>query len=1162
MGDRLEKGSSAVRKRIEGHTFTDEGGEEYEASEFGGFGDYFRRKKIKLQNLDVELRAAAGEKPQIFKGIVAHVTGYTQPPLHVLHKELVQHGAGFLQYLDSKTMATHIIASTMPPKKALEFAKYRVVKPAWVTDSIEAGRLLPWTEYRIIDEGPRQKTIKFDGGKLTSQVTQQSPRGYREQTENSFYTSQFQKSSPHNLQKSSSPFQPASTRKSSLAVVDNIEEVDEMAIDLVGDLDAQETPSPALFATEGKSQRIIPQGDPGTPSKKAPVTMPRDWQGQDGSGKAETGGDIMAEKVLTSEEHNAMLLADPKIRKSSTANPDFLKQFYSESRLHHLSTWKAQLKVRLQKMAADKGPVPKGIRKKGSRRYIMHVDFDSFFCAVSLKKAPEFRDKPAVVAHSTGSGSEIASCNYPARKFGVKNGMWMKRALELCPDLKILPYDFPAYEEASERFYEAILDIGGVVQSVSIDEALIDVTNIILAGTGSEGVGVSEGSIWREQEEADKIASTLREQIKLKTECNVSVGIGGNVLLAKIALRKAKPAGQYQIRPEGVFDILDDLKVDDLPGVAFSISGKLDEIGIKFVKDIRQASKERLTSALGPRTGEKLWDYARGIDKTEVGEQPIRKSVSADVNWGIRFINQEEAEEFVRNLSKELERRLLNEGVKGKHLSMKIMRRALDAPLDPAKHLGHGKCDTFNKSVTFGVATYDGEVIGKEAVAILRSYKFSPGDLRGLGVQMTKLEPLKASTAGPDGSQKRLNFGAFVTAPKRQRSEHIDEIESPEKPKRAAQDSYEGDPITEDPVTPRKLKVHPALSLAKANAADEKATTPLNIAGTQFIVPGHPDPDVVHELPQDIRTKLFAQIRRKSAARSATASPTACRPQSPGLTDEIPSGFDPEVFNALPEEMKAEVLASYRQQRPRGSSQNKVTLTPGKDGFTAERARPKNTPTKGGIKDMFSRAKERETKKQDAQARSAQTSFGTDAGYSADESHDDVESIPDLDPEFLAELPESVRREVIEDHRRQKRAKAVAPIYSRLPSRHDTDEDETADAPETMDFPAPLPKIGFSYSGATEIADIKKMIKVWYDSSHSSGPHRKDVVILERYFEKVITEERNMEKVRLLMKWLTWMVDEGKDGKGKDVWKKAIGSIKLAVDEAMRKRGLGAMKYD
>lgn len=82
MGGLLDKNSSLVRKRIEEHKFEDEGGEEYEGSEFNGFGDYFRRKKIKLQNLDAAMRENS-DKPQIFKGIVAHVTGYTQPPLHM-----------------------------------------------------------------------------------------------------------------------------------------------------------------------------------------------------------------------------------------------------------------------------------------------------------------------------------------------------------------------------------------------------------------------------------------------------------------------------------------------------------------------------------------------------------------------------------------------------------------------------------------------------------------------------------------------------------------------------------------------------------------------------------------------------------------------------------------------------------------------------------------------------------------------------------------------------------------------------------------------------------------------------------------------------------------------------------------------------------------------
>ncbi|GAB1310912.1 deoxycytidyl transferase [Madurella fahalii] len=1174
MGSRLEKNSAAQLKRIANHEFTDEDGEEYEASEFNGFGDYFRRKKLKLQNLDVELRAAAPDKPQIFKGVLAHVNGYTQPPLHVLHRELVQHGAGFLQYLDSKTMATHIIASAMPPKKAVDFTKYRVVKPAWVIDSIKAGKLLPWTDYRVIDDSPRQKTIKFDRGRMFSQATQQSSSaGYREQTENSFYTNQLQKSAP------SSPFQSESATKPAQLELEGIADVDDMDVDAL--VERPLIPEPGIRDTGAASTDRASDGE----------DKPGEMVGNESRGppKQPPSG-----KPMTSEEHNAMLLSDPKIRKSSTANPDFLKQYYSESRLHHLSTWKAQLKSRLQSLAAEKAPAAKRIKRaSGSRRYIMHVDFDSFFCAVSLKQAPDYRDKPAVVAHSTGSGSEIASCNYPARKFGVKNGMWMKRALELCPDLKILPYDFPAYEEASRQFYDAILAVGGVVQSVSIDEALVDITDIVLSDSGSKGLGISEGSVWREQEKADEIASNLRAEIKKKTDCHVSVGIGGNVLLAKIALRKAKPAGQHQIRPEEVLDILSDLKVEDLPGVAYSIGGKLEEIGVKLVKDIRQTSKERLVSILGPKTGEKLWDYARGIDRTEVGEQPIRKSVSADVNWGIRFVSQDEAEEFVYNLCKELERRLLNEGVKGKNLTMKIMRRAMDAPLDPAKHLGHGKCDTFTKSAAFGVATNDAGQISKEAVAILRSYKFSPGDLRGLGVQMTKLEPLKPSAA-PDGSQRKLNFGNLTTAPaaKKAKTEPIDDDISLPNPRHPSGQEFERDPITVDPLTPRKPKVHPALALARANAADEKANSPLNMMGTQFIIPSNPDPAVLAELPHDIRSRLVNQAKAKKRSSPATtappsreASPTVAKSRSlsPALTTttdeiEIPSDVDLEVFNALPEEMKAEVLASYggrkqqqRQGRSGGHGQTVLPQSPRRD-RVIHLPKEKSTPTRrddGGIKGLFSRARERE-RKQDAEVGLRPTSFATGAQQQQLEQQvEDNELISDLDPDVLAELPEDVRREVVEDHRRQMLAQMSGLSYRQPPApprgggaAADEDDIVLPRGQTRLAFPAKPPKVMFPQSGLTSFGEIKDMLGVWHNVTKEDGPHRADVEVFERYIKKVVSVERDMEKARRLVKWLEWAVEEeGVEGKGKEYWREALGSVKGAVQGAMKERGLGAMDF-
>lgn len=1211
MGSRLEKGSSAVRKRIEEHTFSDEAGEEYEGSAFGGFNDYFRRKKIKLQNLDADLRENSA-KPQIFKGIVAHISGYTQPPLHVLHKQLVQHGAGFIQYLDSKTMATHIIASSLTPKKAIEFKDYRIVKPAWVVDSIAAGRMLAWSEYRVVDEGARQKLIKFDDGKLSSQA-HTPQRGYKEQTQNSFYTAQFKSSanpanrfgnSPSAFQKpTSSNFAP-STKLQPLESIED--DYDEPVVDRLGGKELRtSSPTPTQHQEQQpcgensaesldtqKMQLDEPPSKSNTPAVQDRADKSR--RPEEPPENAMSDARSLPKGPMTSEEHNAWLLSDPRMRKSSTANPDFIQQYYAESRLHHLSTWKAELKSKMQRLANEKGLGSNKVMKRrpGSRRYIMHVDFDSFFCAVSLKSAPEYVDKPTVVAHGTGTGSEIASCNYPARTFGVKNGMWMKRALDLCPDLKVLPYDFPGYENASKLFYEAILELGGVVQSVSIDEALVDVTSLVLNSSGSDGHGVSEGSVWREQEKANNLATELRACIKEKTGCNVSVGVGGNILLAKVALRRAKPAGQYQIKPEEVLDFLGGLKVEDLPGVAYSIGGKLEEMSIKLVKDVRDTSKERLVSTLGPKTGEKLWEFSRGIDRAEVGDQPVRKSVSAEVNWGIRFLNQQEAEEFILNLCKELERRLLNEGVKGKHLTMKIMRRSLDAPLDPAKHLGHGKCDTFNKSSIFGVATHNAETMGKEAVSILRSFKFSPGDLRGLGVQLQKLEPLKPSGA-PDGSQRRLNFGASgagaggtpskkTTVPLAKGADDISDFGSPEQSKTINHPTTREmceDPIAEDPITPRKPKhssIHPALALARANEADEKATTPLNMMGTQFLMPTHPDAAVIAELPQDIRSRLMVQqSRRKPSAPSSReqspavhgdAARTLSRAQSPAVAENaIPPDIDPEVFNALPDDVKAEVLASYGLQRDQAAPIQ--PQSPRRDRIIP-RPQPKKSPAKrgrGGIRGMLSRSRE---KQRDATAGRVQTNFVTALNRRA-ALDNAVEGIEELDPAFLAELPEEVRRELIEDHRRRKLAqKAGLGLNLHAPGRRgaaNRPREATSGGQTTIAFPKPPPKVSFTATSLTSVQEVKDMLSAWHRETKDEGPHSADVEVFEKYLARVVTEERDMQKARELVNWLEWIIEEedepGDGQKSKEGWKESLDSVKKAIQRSLDDRGLGPMVF-
>ncbi|MCJ1363417.1 deoxycytidyl transferase [Acarospora aff. strigata] len=1198
MGSRLDANSTAVRKRIEKHTFEDEKGEEYESSRFGGFTDYFRRKKIKLQNLDAERRSNSTGNPPIFRGIVAHVNGYTQPSLNDLHALIVSYGGGFMQYLDGKTTVTHIIASNLTPKKKIEFRRYRIVKPAWVVDSVQAKKLLPWDAYRVLDEGVGQQVLGFDDGKVVSQVNSQQ-RGYRDQTDKSWYTSQV-KGVAQQLATGEVEAEIDNNRKS-LSSSTHLLGADHDNAHRENDHENDRLYGPISLETRDSTSAVPhPDIQRPPPHTLAHTTLSEPTEGTDPSPFDEQGfrdsnsaldqpkspgPDHVTDdneslhpqsqlndedglndtpwankSALTAEEHNAVLLADPRVWKSTVVNPDFLKQYYQESRLHHLSTWKADLKAQLQALTAEKSPSQQARSKPapGTRRYILHVDFDSFFAAVSLRKFPQYIEQPAVVAHGGGSGSEIASCNYPARNFGIKNGMWMKAAQQLCSDLKVLPYDFPAYEEASRSFYEAVLSTGGIVQSVSVDEALVDLSVTCIAAGGHDGKAVSEGSIWREQAKADEIAQGLRDRIKIATGCAVSVGIGGNILLAKVALRKAKPAGQYQIKPEEVLEILGGLTVQDLPGVAYSIGGKLEEIGVKLVKDIREISKEKLVSTLGPKTGEKIWEYARGIDRTEVGEQVVRKSVSAEVNWGIRFVTQAQAEEFVQSLCDELHRRLTEQKVKGRQLTMKIMRRAADAPLDPPKHLGHGKCDTYNRSLVLGVATNAREVIRREAVSILRGFGFSPGELRGIGIQMTKLEPLRFSIDGqPESSQKRLQF-------------KISEL-----PRDRFMESE--DPILDDvEILPHKNEVA-SRHLATATIFDSPAAgpqKPLNTLGTQFMLPTQVDPSVLAELPDDIRSKFQQQRLPTSNSSSREQTPfERAMPESPRLRlDTLPnlSQLDQETLDALPDDVRTEIMSFYTKSPRKIQSQSLLPQSPRKVRSIAL-PRKQTTPTKRRI-GLLSRG--RATSKFDSKSTLTQSNFVATritnnnlkptTPFATTESESE-----EVSPDFLDALPEDIRREVLAQQRRDRLKKrggidvnAKKRLHNRPHRNHGAPGGGVGQ--RRLRLPPRAPKPTFTAEKLSALPELRDAVSAWYGEFLDDGPYREDVDALVKYLGRVVVEERDMSKAVALVKWLGWVVDEGGgggNGDGQGAWREALETVRQGVQDMVRRRGLGSVEF-
>ncbi|KAJ6606232.1 hypothetical protein DFH09DRAFT_1353423 [Mycena vulgaris] len=520
-----------------------------------------------------------------------------------------------------------------------------------------------------------------------------------------------------------------------------------------------------------------------TESVKAGLLLPwKDFEFVQGARSQRTLGAPPKDEQLpsyaadASNPHAQRAMADPKWRGAHTsAAPGFIKGYFEHSRLHFMSATKAELVREAQARAEAKeeqqqedlmldvaphSPV-KG-KARAEERVIMHCDFDCFFVAAGLLSRPDFRGKPVVVCHSQGtqggssSTSEIACASYEARASGIKNGMSLQQARKLCPTVLTMPYEFERYKELALKFYTILFTHADDLEAVSIDEALIDVTT---AASRLRSAAASAGS---PHDALKDFAETIRAKVKAATGCEISVGISHNVLLARLATRRAKPAGAMHLVPADVPALIATLEITDLWGFASSHREKAREkLGSTALSELAQKSRVALSDVLGKKTGEKLYNAIRGIDDTQLRSDKQRKSVSAEINYGIRFQSNEEAETFILEMAGTVAERLNEIKMLGRSITLKIMTRAPSAPLEAPKFMGHGVCQVSSKQTVLvgpgGRATSDAGVIGQHAWRIVQSFHFDPKELRGIGIQIQKLEP----TDGPvntDSNQKQLPF--------------------------------------------------------------------------------------------------------------------------------------------------------------------------------------------------------------------------------------------------------------------------------------------------------------------------------------------------------------------------------------------------------------------
>ena len=273
-------------------------------------------------------------------------------------------------------------------------------------------------------------------------------------------------------------------------------------------------------------------------------------------------------------------------------------------------------------------------------RKIIHVDMDCFFAAVEMRDNPTLVSLPLAIGGAAERRGVIATCNYVARRYGVRSAMATAHALRLCPRLVLLPGRMALYSEVSRQVMRIFARYSQIIEPVSIDEAYLDVSDSTLF----------QGS-------ATRIAEAIRADIRQELQLTASAGVAPNKFLAKIASEQNKPDGLFVLSPADVPPFVRQLALSKIPGIGGKTAERLAQLGLHTCADVQQFPRRQLLYLLG-KTGLMLLERAYGIDERPLQTSRERKSVGVETTFPIDIVQEEQGHAMLPELLAELSKRL------------------------------------------------------------------------------------------------------------------------------------------------------------------------------------------------------------------------------------------------------------------------------------------------------------------------------------------------------------------------------------------------------------------------------------------------------------------------------------------------------------------------
>jgi DNA polymerase IV (DinB-like DNA polymerase) len=341
-------------------------------------------------------------------------------------------------------------------------------------------------------------------------------------------------------------------------------------------------------------------------------------------------------------------------------------------------------------------------------RIVLHVDMDSFFASVEVRRDPSLAGRPVIVGADPKGGAArgvVSTCSYEARRYGVHSGMPISRAYALCPHGVYLPVDRSLYTRVSAEIMVILARHAGRFEQVSIDEAYLDVSD---AGSFAA---------------AGALAVAIKREIREETGLTCSVGVAPCKAVAKIASDYRKPDGLTVVSPDEAAGFLAPLPVGKIAGVGRKTGETLLEMGIQTIGDLAHRDVQDLIARLGG-SGILLHRLARGIDDREVQSREGCKSISRETTFDQDTADPSILSGTIAGLADDVVATLAAEGLRCRTVTVKVRYRGFQ---------------THTRSRTLERFTADPGVIQRAASGLLLPF-LNDTAIRLLGVRLSMLE--------------------------------------------------------------------------------------------------------------------------------------------------------------------------------------------------------------------------------------------------------------------------------------------------------------------------------------------------------------------------------------------------------------------------------------